>query len=36
MDRATALFILCQVIPNFIAVLTEEAKTFPDYDGKKS
>lgn len=35
LDKSTALFILCEVVPNFIAVLTEEAKTLPNHEGQR-
>ena len=34
MDEGTALFILNQVISNFIEIVTEEARTLPDNDGE--
>ena len=34
MDEVTALFILHRIVPHFMAVVTEEAKTLPDDEGQ--
>lgn len=36
MDHITALYILNQIILDFIAIVTEEAKTISDYDGQSA
>lgn len=34
MDEESALYVLEKVMPHFISVATEEAKTLPDEDGE--
>lgn len=33
MDEESALYVLEKVMPHFISIATEEAKTLPDEDG---
>ena len=34
MDEESALYVLQKVIPHFVSIATEEAKTLPDEDGR--
>lgn len=36
MDEAAALFILKTVVPHFITIASEQARTLPDGEGMKS